>query len=78
MQSFNDFKIQLEEKNIILRGSVDESAGVMLRGSIILNCHEQTKVKTIVLKFTGKTNVHWTEGGLLILLRKRQKKTHPE
>jgi hypothetical protein len=62
MQSSNDFKIQLEEKNIILRGSVDESAGVMLRGSIILNCHEQTKVKTIALKFTGKTNVHWTEG----------------
>ncbi|KAI8876883.1 hypothetical protein K501DRAFT_231270 [Backusella circina FSU 941] len=60
--SSKDFKIHLEEDNLILRGSTDESAGVMLRGSIILNCYEQTKVKTIALKLTGKANVHWTEG----------------
>jgi hypothetical protein len=56
------FKIHLENDYIILHGSPEESAGVMLRGSIIFNCHEQTKVKSITLKFSGSTNVNWTEG----------------
>ncbi|CAO3679296.1 unnamed protein product [Rhizopus stolonifer] len=34
----------------------------MLRGSVILNCHETTKVKSVSLKFIGKAKVNWTEG----------------
>lgn len=57
-----DFVINLETDNVILHGSVEESAGVILRGSVVLNCHENIKVKSIVLKFQGKTKVNWTEG----------------
>ncbi|KAI8638926.1 hypothetical protein BD408DRAFT_393256 [Parasitella parasitica] len=57
-----EFRIHLDDDQVILHGSAEESAGVILRGSIILNCHEQTKVKSITLKFTGTTSVNWTEG----------------
>lgn len=57
-----DFHITLETDHVILRGNVDESAGVMLRGSVVLNCHETTKVKSVSLKFIGKAKVNWTEG----------------
>ncbi|CAO3621690.1 unnamed protein product [Mucor hiemalis] len=58
----SDFHINIENEHIILHGNVDESAGVMLRGSVVLNCHETTKVRTISLKFIGKAKVSWTEG----------------
>lgn len=58
----SDFHINIENEHIILHGNVDESAGVMLRGSVVLNCHETTKVRTISLKFIGKAKVNWTEG----------------
>ena len=54
--------INLETDHVILHGSEDESAGVMLRGSVILDAVESTKVKSIVLKFQGKSKVNWTEG----------------
>jgi hypothetical protein len=57
-----EFRIHLEEDNIILHGSSRESAGTVLRGYILLNSPEQIKVKSIVLKFVGKTNVYWAEG----------------
>ncbi|KAI8877421.1 hypothetical protein K501DRAFT_230266 [Backusella circina FSU 941] len=57
-----DFHIHVETEHIILHGSVDESAGVMLRGSVVFNCHETTKVKSISLKFIGIARVNWTEG----------------
>jgi hypothetical protein len=57
-----DFHITLETDHIILHGSVEESAGVILRGSVILNCQETTKVKSVSLKFIGKAKVNWTEG----------------
>lgn len=57
-----EFKIHLDDDQLILHGSAEESAGVILRGSVVLNCHEQTKVKSIVLKFIGVSNVNWIEG----------------
>ncbi|KAI8343150.1 hypothetical protein BC941DRAFT_410554 [Chlamydoabsidia padenii] len=57
-----DLKINLEKDHIILHGSTDEAAGVVLRGSVILNCHEHIKVKGIKLNFTGNVHVHWVEG----------------
>ncbi|KAG2198231.1 hypothetical protein INT46_005222 [Mucor plumbeus] len=58
----SDFHINIENEHIILHGNIDESAGVMLRGSVVLNCHETTKVRSISLKFIGKAKVNWTEG----------------
>ncbi|KAL7319611.1 hypothetical protein PS15m_002733 [Mucor circinelloides] len=57
-----EFRIHLDDDQVILHGTAEESAGVILRGSIILTCHEQTKVKSITLKFMGITNVSWSEG----------------
>ncbi|KAI9275774.1 hypothetical protein BDA99DRAFT_457465 [Phascolomyces articulosus] len=56
------FAINLETDHVILHGTEDESAGVILRGSVVLDCHEHTKVKSIVLKFQGRSKVSWTEG----------------
>ncbi|KAH8555305.1 hypothetical protein BGW37DRAFT_476638 [Umbelopsis sp. PMI_123] len=58
----SDFKINLETDRLILHGNVDESSGVILRGSVIMDCAEATKVKTVTLKFIGKMKVAWTEG----------------
>ncbi|GAA5801135.1 hypothetical protein EDC94DRAFT_616074 [Helicostylum pulchrum] len=58
----SDFHINVENEHILLHGNVDESSGVMLRGSVVLNCHETTKVRSISLKFVGKAKVDWTEG----------------
>lgn len=57
-----EFRIHLEDDHIILHGKPEESAGVVLRGSVILNCHELTKVKSVYLEFLGMTNVNWCEG----------------
>lgn len=57
-----EFRIHLEDDHIILHGTPEESAGVVLRGSVILNCHEPTKVKSVYLEFLGMTNVNWCEG----------------
>jgi hypothetical protein len=57
-----EFYIEMESEDIELRGSVDESAGIMLKGSVVLNLNEVTKVKSITLNFTGKSRVAWTEG----------------
>ncbi|KAI7901984.1 uncharacterized protein BX663DRAFT_436565 [Cokeromyces recurvatus] len=57
-----EFKIHLDNDEVILRGTAEESAGVMLRGSVLFICHELTKVKSITLKFIGTTSVNWVEG----------------
>ncbi|KAI8384813.1 uncharacterized protein BYT42DRAFT_563728 [Radiomyces spectabilis] len=57
-----EFKILLTNNHVVLHGSADESAGVMLRGSVVLDCHETTKVRSVNLKFTGKVRVNWAEG----------------
>lgn len=58
----SDFHINIETDHIILHGNIDESAGVMLRGSVVLNCQETTKVRSISLNFYGKVKVNWSEG----------------
>lgn len=65
----SDFHINVENEHILLHGNIDESAGVMLRGSVVLNCHETTKVKSISLKFVGKAKVDWTEGNLVAMTK---------
>lgn len=57
-----EFKINLETDHIILHGSVEESGGVMLRGSVVLNCQEDIKVRSVTLKLEGKIKVNWSEG----------------
>jgi len=57
-----EFKINLETDHIELHGSTDESAGVLLRGSVVLDSHEAIKIRSIVLKFVGKVKVNWIEG----------------
>lgn len=58
----SNFRIQLDNHHIVLHGSAEESAGSILRGSVILNCHEQIKVKSVTLKFIGIIKVSWSEG----------------
>lgn len=58
----NDFHIQLETDHIVLHGNVDESAGVMLRGTVVFHPQETTKVRNVHLKFYGKAKVNWAEG----------------
>ena len=62
MHGSTTFAINLETDHVILHGTADESAGVILRGSVVLDCREHTKIKSITLKFQGKTKVQWTEG----------------
>lgn len=57
-----EFRIQLENDHLILHGTSEESAGTILRGSVLFNCQEKTKVKSIKLKFSGVTSVSWCEG----------------
>ncbi|KAI8992469.1 hypothetical protein BDB01DRAFT_717375 [Pilobolus umbonatus] len=61
--SHPEFRIRVENDHIILRGLSEESSGAVLRGSVLLNCHEQIKVRSITLKFIGKVNVCWGEAG---------------
>jgi hypothetical protein len=70
-----EFRIHLEDNHIILHGTAEESLGAFLRGRITLNCQEQTKVKSIFLRFTGITNVHWTEGERHYILKYFEKLT---
>ncbi|OAD67899.1 hypothetical protein PHYBLDRAFT_68268 [Phycomyces blakesleeanus NRRL 1555(-)] len=57
-----EFHIDLETDEILMNGSTEESAGVLLHGSVFLNCQEPTKIKAIRLSFTGTAKVHWSEG----------------
>ncbi|KAG2237231.1 hypothetical protein BDF21DRAFT_377119 [Thamnidium elegans] len=57
-----EFRIQLENDHLILHGNSEESAGTILRGSVLFNCQDKTRVKSIKLKFSGMTSVSWCEG----------------
>lgn len=63
-----EFHLDLENEDVVLHGSAEESAGVVLRGSVTLNCLEQTKIKSVTLKFIGMTYVNWTEGTVCLIL----------
>ncbi|KAI8068516.1 hypothetical protein BC940DRAFT_332920 [Gongronella butleri] len=56
-----DMKIELETDHIVFHGSEEEAAGVMLRGTLIVDCHEPTRIKTIRMRLNGKLHVHWLE-----------------
>lgn len=58
----NELKIELASEEIVLMGHASESAGKMLRGSVILNLTEPMKVRSVILSFTGKMKVSWSEG----------------
>ncbi|KAI7861987.1 hypothetical protein BDF14DRAFT_1861243 [Spinellus fusiger] len=57
-----EFYIKLETDHILFHGSVEESAGAILRGCVVLNCKETIRVKSITLKFLGKAKASWIEG----------------
>ncbi|KAI9480585.1 MAG: hypothetical protein EXX96DRAFT_461924, partial [Benjaminiella poitrasii] len=54
-------KIHVENDTLILRGSPEESVGCVLRGCVMLRLKETTRVKSIVLNFTGKMKIQWNE-----------------
>ncbi|CAO3645379.1 unnamed protein product [Cunninghamella blakesleeana] len=57
-----DLKINLQSDHIIFHGGIEEAGGQVIRGTVILDCHEHIKVKEITLKFIGRVKVHWVEG----------------
>jgi hypothetical protein len=58
----NELKIILENQEIILLGHASESAGKLLRGSLVLHLTEPMKVRSVTLLFSGKMKVAWSEG----------------
>ncbi|OBZ85467.1 Arrestin domain-containing protein C31A2.12 [Choanephora cucurbitarum] len=57
-----ELSIELETKEIVLLGHASESAGKLLRGSLVLSLTEPMKVRSVHLTFTGKMKVSWSEG----------------
>ncbi|KAI8059958.1 uncharacterized protein B0P05DRAFT_574825 [Gilbertella persicaria] len=57
-----DLSIELDNKEIVLLGHASESAGKLLRGSLVLSLTEPIKVRSVNLTFTGKMKVSWSEG----------------
>ncbi|CAG8487706.1 16136_t:CDS:2 [Cetraspora pellucida] len=53
------FQIIVERDNIIMHGAPQESAGNVLRGKLVLELSEVTKIKSIKLTFQGKSKVVW-------------------
>lgn len=60
----NELRIDLASSEIVLLGNASESAGKMLRGSVILSLAEAMKVRSVTLSFIGKMKVSWSEGNL--------------
>ncbi|ORX54055.1 hypothetical protein DM01DRAFT_1390367 [Hesseltinella vesiculosa] len=56
-----DIQVQLDADQLVLHGSPEEAGGVVLRGSLLITCREQTRIKAIHLKLTGNLQVHWVE-----------------
>ncbi|KAF7729578.1 hypothetical protein EC973_004253 [Apophysomyces ossiformis] len=61
--TYNCLKIHLENHTLILRGRADESAGCVLRGCVMLQLREKTRLKSLTLKFSGRMKVQWNENG---------------
>ena len=40
-----------------------EEEGGLLRGSVILDCRNTTRIKSITLKFQGRARCHWSQDG---------------
>lgn len=58
----SELRIDLASSEIILLGNASESAGKMLRGSVILSLAEAMKVRSVTLSFVGRMKVSWSEG----------------
>ncbi|CAG8520817.1 11145_t:CDS:2 [Dentiscutata heterogama] len=59
INSSPSFKIIVEQETITMHGSPQESAGNALRGRLVLELSEATKIKSIKLSFQGKSKVVW-------------------
>ncbi|KAK9717432.1 hypothetical protein K7432_006214 [Basidiobolus ranarum] len=57
----NSLSINLENDHIILRGSSQESAGYVVRGYLLLQLCQPTKIKSIELTFLGHALIHETK-----------------
>ncbi|ORY04403.1 hypothetical protein K493DRAFT_205760 [Basidiobolus meristosporus CBS 931.73] len=55
-------EIRLPENHLILNGARSESAGCVLRGSLVLNFPGSRRVKKIWLNFSGQAQLSWNEG----------------
>ncbi|KAK9764481.1 hypothetical protein K7432_007972 [Basidiobolus ranarum] len=60
--STSRIQIRLSENHLILNGARAESAGCVLRGSVVLNLPSSRRVKKIWLNFSGRIQLGWTEG----------------
>lgn len=54
--------IQVENNDMIMFGSADESSGCVLRGVLRFTLTQPIKVKSIGIRFTGKSLLTWSEG----------------
>ncbi|KAI8394312.1 uncharacterized protein BYT42DRAFT_554183 [Radiomyces spectabilis] len=54
-------KIHLENDNVVMYGTPNESAGCVLRGVLNVTLNEPSKIKSISLTFTGTVVFAWTE-----------------
>ncbi|KAJ1651633.1 hypothetical protein IWQ61_007852 [Dispira simplex] len=55
-------EIVLFDNPLVMHGQIQEAAGCMLRGQVVLRLHEPLKVRGIRLKFKGQEEVCWSEG----------------
>ncbi|OZJ03415.1 hypothetical protein BZG36_03601 [Bifiguratus adelaidae] len=54
--------IALENEQLVMHDSPQDSAGCFLRGSLFLNCREPTYLRTLTLRFKGSLKVWIMEG----------------
>ncbi|ODQ53898.1 hypothetical protein SAICODRAFT_6679 [Saitoella complicata NRRL Y-17804] len=60
--SLFDIRIDSTERDVIVfRGPPGESAGVLLKGTVVLSLLETTSIRSITLKFYGRARVMWNE-----------------
>lgn len=59
-------KIDVASDVIRLHGQASESAGQLLQGVLRLELTETMKVRSVLLKFSGKMKVSWSEGNTYI------------
>jgi hypothetical protein len=57
-----DIQIELQESSVILRGDPQDCLGAVLRGAVIVNVTEPTRVRSIYARFRGRMRIWWSEG----------------
>ncbi|KAI9322198.1 hypothetical protein BX666DRAFT_2022706 [Dichotomocladium elegans] len=58
----SELSLHLKSDEVFLHGTVNEAAGAIVRGTVILHVTEITKIKSISVIFHGKNSVYWSEG----------------